>query len=205
MEDYRILEIPEYLELLLAVANGYNYASKIAAYFSKEGEIIGHGKKQPTITEQLHTLKKYGLVKEKGYSKSKIYEINWDKTVRAFYRIINIALDDIVYAWSEKDSKALKKIGVQNIVPTELIKDFFISHVDSLTVGGTAVKHKGISELTLGFFAAIIQLEDKYVNKLVKRYSINKAGLLKIADFINYYSYLPELLTLEDISMDMTV
>lgn len=202
MRDYQILEIPEYLELLLAVANGYNYASKIAAYFSKEGKIIGHGKKQPTITEQLSTLEKHGLVREKEYSKAKIYEINWDPIIKAFYDITNSALKDIKYAWGISDFKKLKKIGIRNIIPTNLIKDFFSSHIDALTIGIITTKHKGISELVLGFFAAIIQLRKNKVRDLVEKYNIDEFSLLQVSKFASLYLYIQEFMTLQVISTE---
>ena len=201
MEDRNILETPEYLELLLTVANGYNYASKIALYFSEEGKIIGHGKKQPTITEQLHTLEKYDLIRKKEYSKAKLYEINWDPIIKTFYHIVDAALNDITYVFGAKDSKKLKKIGLQNILPNDFIRDFFSLHGESLTIGIIAVKHKGLSELVLGFFSAILKLDKKELDKLVKRYSINRQGLLEISNFISKYSYFHESHTLEHINV----
>ncbi|MGC8662639.1 MAG: hypothetical protein ACP5RT_02535 [Candidatus Micrarchaeia archaeon] len=199
MENYRILEIPEYFELLLAVANGYNYASKIATYFGREGKIIGHNKKQPTITEQLHTLERYGIVKEKEYSKAKVYEVNWNPIINIFYNVVKTALNDIEYVFGKKDVRKIKMVGLEHIVPSEFIKDFFSLHVDSLTIGVIAIKHKGISELVLGFFAAISHLEKKDLNAIIKKYSIDKPVLLEVADFINHYLYISELQTLQSL------
>lgn len=201
MQRENILEKPEYLELLLAVAAGYNYASKIADLFRNGGRIIGHGKKQPTITEQLHALEKLGFLKEKEYTKAKIYEVNFSLITAEFYSVIETALKDMKYTRDTKTYYVMKKIGVRKIISEKFIKDFISNYLDSLTGGIIAIKHKGISELILGFFAAIKELNKEDLVKLAKKYKVNEQYLLLLAEFISFYLYMPELTTLQELSI----
>ncbi|MEM0144015.1 MAG: hypothetical protein QXL94_08790 [Candidatus Parvarchaeum sp.] len=201
MQKEDILEKPEYLELLLAVAAGYDYASKIANFFRDNGRIIGHGKKQPTITEQLHALKKLGFLKEKEYTKAKIYEVNFSRITARFYFVAETALKDIKYTLGTETYDVINEVGVRNIIKEKLIRDFIISYLDSLTVGMIAIKHKGISELVLGFFAAIKKLNKEDLRKLAKKYKVNEQYLLLLAEFISFYSYIPEFTSLQELSI----
>ena len=76
------------------------------------------------------------------------------------------------------------------------------SHIEALTIGIITTEHKGISELILGFFAAIIQLRKNRIAELVKKYNIDEFSLLQVSKFAGLYLYIPEFMTLQVISAE---
>ncbi|MHA1832545.1 MAG: helix-turn-helix domain-containing protein, partial [Candidatus Baldrarchaeia archaeon] len=79
-----LLERPAYVQVLLCVASGKDYATSIARFLKK---------KQPTVTEQLQELKNAGLIRELERGKYKRFKVNWDLLLKVFYDTVNQLLD----------------------------------------------------------------------------------------------------------------
>lgn len=182
-----ILENPAYLEVLLSIIIGKNYATEIAKYLEK---------KQPTVTEQLKELEKFKLIKPLKREKSQKYEVNWDLLLEVFYDIVKevfeIRKDD--YLTKEEEEK-IKKIGINKIVPPILIKDFLKEYFIMLKdLGG---KRKGFDEIIFSFFCAINNLEEKSYKKLIKKFGIDGKALGILANLMSFEIYGIEQTTIE--------
>jgi DNA-binding transcriptional ArsR family regulator len=182
-----ILENPTYLEVLLSIIIGKNYATAIARYL---------GKKQPTVTEQLKELEKFKLIKPLKREKSQKYEVNWDLLLKIFYDIINEILKlregDFL---SKEEEERIKKIGIEKIVPPILIKDFLKEYFIFLKdLGG---KRKGFDEIIFSFFCALNNLEKASYKKLIKKFGIDGKALRILANLMAFEIYGIEQTTLE--------
>jgi DNA-binding transcriptional ArsR family regulator len=182
-----ILENPTYLEVLLSIIIGKNYATAIAKYL---------GKKQPTVTEQLKELEKYKLIKPLKREKSQKYEVNWDLLLETFYDIISEILTlrggDFL---SKEEEERIKKVGIEKIVPPMLIKDFLKEYFIALkNIGG---KRKGFDEIIFSFFCALNNMEKPSRKKLIKKFDIDEESLLTIANLMAFEIYGIEQTALE--------
>jgi DNA-binding transcriptional ArsR family regulator len=182
-----ILENPTYLEVLLSIINGKNYATAIARYL---------GKKQPTVTEQLKELEKFKLIKPLKREKSQKYEVNWDLLLKIFYDIINEILKlrgkDFL---SKEEEERIKKIGIEKIVPPMLIKDFLKEYFIFLKdLGG---KRKGFDEIIFSFFCALNNLEESSYKKLIRKFGIDGKALKILANLMAFEIYGIEQTALE--------
>jgi DNA-binding transcriptional ArsR family regulator len=182
-----ILENPTYLEVLLSIINGKNYATAIARYL---------GKKQPTVTEQLKELEKYKLIKPLKREKSQKYEVNWDLLLKIFYDIISEILTlrgkDFL---SKEEEEKIKKIGIEKIVPLMLIKEFLKEYFIFLKdLGG---KKKGFDEIIFSFFCALNNLEESSYKKLIRKFGIDGKALKILANLMAFEIYGIEQTALE--------
>jgi DNA-binding transcriptional ArsR family regulator len=174
-EVLEVLEKPTYTEILLCIISGKNYATAIAKFLNK---------KQPTVTEQLSLLEKLRIIKFKTRGKAKEYEVNWDVLLTIFYDIIKEVLDARSNFLSKKEINRIKKVGIKNIVPPELIKiflkEYFLTFVE---LGG---KRKGFDEIIFSFFSALNNLEKKYMKKLTRIFRIDENALYSLADLMEF-------------------
>jgi DNA-binding transcriptional ArsR family regulator len=182
-----ILENPTYLEVLLSIIIGKNYATSIARYL---------GKKQPTVTEQLKELEKFKLIKPLKREKSQKYEVNWDLLLKIFYDIISEILKlregDFL---SKEEEERIKKIGIEKIVPPILIKDFLKEYFIFLKdMGG---KRKGFDEIIFSFFCALNNLEESTYKKLIRKFGIDEKALKILANLMAFEIYGIEQTALE--------
>ena len=179
MDHTQILTKPKYTEIVLAIANGKNYATSIAKFL---------GKTQPTVTEQLKELEKAELIKPKKRGKAKEYEIEWKKLLEIFYdfvKEITKIRKEFREFFSKEEIEKIKKIGIKNIIPEKLIKTFLKEYIISyVEIGG---KRKSFDEVIISFFGAIDNLDNKYKKKLIKEFGIEHEDLFfKIASIINF-------------------
>ena len=182
-----ILENPTYLEVLLSIINGKNYATSIARYL---------GKKQPTVTEQLKELEKFKLIKPLKREKSQKYEVNWDLLLETFYDIISEILtlrgENFL---SKEEVIRIKKIGIEKIVPPILIKDFLKEYFITLKdLGG---KRKGFDEIIFSFFCALNNMKKSSRKKLIKKFDIDGKALRILANLMAFEIYGIEQTALE--------
>ena len=101
------LETPAYVEVLLCVATGKNYASSIARHLKK---------KQPTVTEQLAKLESLGLIVPLKRDKAKKYEVNWPVLLKVFYDVVKEAIEcSKDFLLIEKEMMALKDLTIKDL------------------------------------------------------------------------------------------
>jgi len=174
-EVLEVLEKPTYTEVLLCIVSGKNYATAIAKFLNK---------KQPTVTEQLSLLEKLQIIKFKARGKAKEYEVNWDVLLTIFYDIIEEVLDARSDFLSKKEIDKIKKLGIRNIIPPELIKTFlkeyFLTFVE---LGG---KRKGFDEIIFSFFSALNNLEKRYMKRLSKIFGVDEDALYSLANLMEF-------------------
>ena len=168
-----ILERPAYVEVLLSIAIGRNYATSIARYLKK---------KQPTITEQLAQLESLGLIKPISRRKSKEYEVEWDLLLMVFYDVIREASRRIPLTREEK--KVFKK-DLEKIIPPELVKVFLQEYFETFSEFGG--KKKGFDEIIFSFFSALYNLDKPYWRKLENRFNIDGKNLAVLANFMQFW------------------
>ena len=172
---FDLLEKPAYTGVLLCIIGGKNYATSIAKHL---------GKKQPTVTEQLKELEKLGLIKPLKREKSQRYEVNWDILLHTFYDIINEVLDERSEYIAPREIKRIEKIGLEKIVPPELLKiflkEYFLTLMD---IGG---KKKGFDEIVFSFFAALNNLNKRQWRKLIKKFEVDEKSLLTLANLMEF-------------------
>ncbi len=172
-----ILERPAYLEVLLSIISGKNYATSIAKVLKK---------KQPTVTEQLKELEKAGLIKPVRRDKSKKYEVNWSSLLNVFYTTVN----EIIhirepFLFSGKTRLTSMSINdLKKVIPPDLIKYFLKEYFETLIdLGG---KRKGFDEIIFCFFNALENLEDKEWKKLVKKFNLDEKIVSEIANLVSF-------------------
>lgn len=169
-----ILERPTYVEVLLSIAAGKNYASSIARYLKK---------KQPTVTEQLTRLENLGLVKPLSRGKSKGYEVNWDLLLMVFYDMIREAGKIRKGYLMREEIRVLKK-ELRKIVPPDLIKGFLREYFETFSdLGG---KRKGFDEIIFSFFSALNSLDKPHWRKLKRKFNIDEKSLAILASFMQF-------------------
>lgn len=175
-EKLEILRKPAYLETLLSIAEGKDYASSIADYLDK---------KQPTVSEQLKKLEELGLIKQSERGRAKKYEVCWGDLLRVFYTIVKKGINLRGMYFQGKDQENLKK-SLREIVPPELVKKTLLKEYMSnfRAIGG---KKKGFDELIFSFFGALNNLESKYIKKLVEIFKVqDKEDLLDLAHIMEF-------------------
>jgi len=180
-----LLERPAYVQVLLCVASGKDYATSIARFLKK---------KQPTVTEQLQELKNAGLIRELERGKYKRFKVNWDLLLKVFYDTVNQLLDlrknfiiDVDVKWAEK----LRKAKLERVAPPELVKSFLTEYFSfSVDFGGKA---KGFDEIIFSFFSAINHLDRRYWKLLVSKFEIDEESLAALADIMEFEIYGPEM------------
>lgn len=179
-----LLQRPTYMEILLCIISGRNYATSIARALKK---------KQPTVTGQLKRLEKAGLVKPAKREKSLKYEINWPILFEEFYNIIEEVIEERKNF--VRDFKRIRKLGLRKIVPSLLFKDFLKDYSSTLLeLGG---KKKGFGEIVFSFFAALNNLEEEYWRKLIKRFKIDEKAFSSIVNLMATEFTIIEQTTLE--------
>ena len=182
-EILELLEKPPYLEVLLCIASGKNYASSIARYL---------GKKQPTVTEQLMELERAGLIRIAKRGKAKCYRVNWRLLLDVFYDVV-LGVIKLRKEYLDPRFKVNKK-DLKKILPGKLLKSFLKEYlVTFVELGG---KRKGFDELIFTFFSAMNHLEEKYWKKLVKKYDVAEEKKLK---------HIAELMEMEIFCIEYTV
>jgi DNA-binding transcriptional ArsR family regulator len=160
-----ILERPAYVEVLLSITAGKNYASSIARCLKK---------KQPTVTEQLTRLENLGLIKQLSREKSKEYEVNWDLLLAVFYEVIK-ETRKVRKEYLTKEEKMVLKKDLKKIVPPDLIKVFLREYFETfLDLGG---KRKGFDEIIFSFFSALDSLDKSHWQKLKREFNIDEKDL----------------------------
>lgn len=168
-----VLENPTYLEVLLCILTGRNYATAIARCLKK---------KQPTVTEQLKVLERHNLIKPLKRGKSQRYEVNLRVLLDIFYDIIGQVLNIRREFIKKRELKKIEKTELDKIIPPELITNFLKEYFETfLEMGG---KRKGFDEIIFSFFCAINNLEDSYRRKLVKKFNIDGKLLEPIANLM---------------------
>ena len=179
-----LLERPAYVQVLLCVASGKDYATSIARFLKK---------KQPTVTEQLQELKNAGLIRELERGKYKRFKVNWDLLLKVFYDTVSQLLDlrkffiDVDAKWAEK----LRKAKLEGVVPPELVKSFLTEYFSFyVDFGGKA---KGFDEIIFSFFSAINHLDRRYWKLLVSKFEIDEESLAALADMVEFEIYGPEM------------
>lgn len=170
-----------------------NYSSIIARTLNK---------KQSTITEQLKDLEKVNLIEPLKRTKSQKYQINWTLILRVFYDIIKEVLINRKEYFVDRDIEKIDQVGVEIIIPQELIIEFLKNYFSTLSdVGG---KRKSFDELVFSFFLALNKLDEnkldeKTLDKIMKKYRIDKNMFLNIADIMCIELYITELITLQNL------
>lgn len=163
------------MEVLLSVASGKNYATSIAEYLKK---------KQPTVTEQLKVLESHQLIRVLKRSKAKEYEVNWNILLEIFYDVVKDTIENRKGFLMGADAEKLEGKKLEEIVPTDLIKIFFTEYLPTFRdLGG---KKKGFDELTFSFFSAINNLEERYSEKLKKKFDIDEEVLYALANLMEF-------------------
>jgi len=176
-----LLERPAYVQVLLCVANGRDYATSIAKFLKK---------KQPTVTEQLQELKDVGLVFELERGKYKRFKVNWDLLLKIFYDVINQLLDlrkdsivDVDVEWATR----IKNAKLEKVVPPELVKSFLTEYFSFfIEFGGKA---KGFDEIIFSFFSAINHLDRSYWKLLAEKFGVDEKLLAALADMMEFEIY----------------
>lgn len=188
-----ILEKPHYQDILFCIMQNKNYSSIIARTLNK---------KQSTITEQLKDLEKVNLIEPLKRTKSQKYKINWTLILRVFYDIIKEVLINRKEYFVDRDIEKIDQVGVEIIIPQELIIEFLKNYFSTLSdVGG---KRKSFDELVFSFFLALNKLDEnkldeKTLDKIMKKYRIDKNMFLNIADIMCIELYITELITLQNL------
>jgi DNA-binding transcriptional ArsR family regulator len=166
-----ILQRPTYMEILLCIVSGKNYATSIAKTLEK---------KQPTVTEQLKKLEKVNIIRPIKREKSLEYKVNWSLLLDEFYSIINEVMD----ARKEflHDVNKIKKYGLKKIVPPSLFRTFLMEYSSTiLELGG---KKKGFGEIVFSFFAAINNLEKERWKRLIEIFKVDEKSLSFLANLM---------------------
>jgi len=170
-----VLEKFTYTEILLYIIGGKNYATSIARLLKK---------RQPTVTEQLKVLEKLQLIKPIKRDKSKKYTVNWDILLEVFYEVVNDVLQNRKEFLSKEEVKRIEEIGIENIIPPRLIKDFLGEYAFAyMEFGG---KRKGFDEIIFSFFSALNNLDKSYRKRLVKEFDIDEKSLLALANLMEF-------------------
>lgn len=188
-----ILEKPHYQDILFCIMQNKNYSSIIARTLNK---------KQSIITEQLKDLEKVNLIEPLKRTKSQKYQINWTLILRVFYDIIKEVLINRKEYFVDRDIEKIDQVGVEIIIPQELIIEFLKNYFSTLSdVGG---KRKSFDELVFSFFLALNKLDEnkldeKTLDKIMKKYRIDKNMFLNIADIMCIELYITELITLQNL------
>ncbi|RLI74284.1 hypothetical protein DRP04_14850 [Archaeoglobales archaeon] len=170
-----VLERPAYVEVLLCIASGKNYATAIAKTL---------GKKQPTVTEQLKELENLELIKPVKREKSKNYDLNWNLMLDVFYGILNELVELRKEFFSKKEIQKIKRADLKKVVPPELFKAFLKEYFETFNdLGG---KRKGFDEIIFSFFNALENLENKEWKKLVEKFKADEDTLSILSNLISF-------------------
>jgi len=170
-----LLKRPAYVELLLCIASGRNYATAIARTL---------GKSQPTVTEQLKELENLELIRPVKRDKSKKYEVNWDLLLKIFYKIVDETIELRKEFLLKRERIKIRELGLRNLIPPRLLKSFLKEYFYTLIdLGG---KRKGFDEIIFSFFNALDNLEEKEWKKLVRKFNINEEALSTLAHIISF-------------------
>ncbi|WP_456330731.1 ArsR family transcriptional regulator [Archaeoglobus sp.] len=172
-----VLERPAYVDVLLSIVSGKNYATSIAKVL---------GKKQPTVTEQLRELEKLGLIRPIRRDKSKKYEINWELLLDVFYTTVReiICLREEFLFSGKKRFTSMSREELEKVIPPDFIKRFLKEYFETLIeIGG---KRKGFDEVIFCFFNALENLEKEEWEKLVKKFNLDEKAISEIANLISF-------------------
>lgn len=169
-----ILERPAYVEVLLSIAIGKNYATSIARCLKK---------KQPTVTEQLAKLESFGLIKPISRRKIKEYGIEWDLLLKVFYDVIREA-SRMRTPLTREEEKVFNK-NLEKTVPPELVKVFLREYFEIFSEFGG--KRKGFDEIIFSFFSALYSLDKSHWRKLERRFNIDGRDLGVLAGFMQFW------------------
>jgi DNA-binding transcriptional ArsR family regulator len=181
-----VLENPTYVEILLCLINGKNYAMAIARTLKK---------RQPTVTEQLKELERVGLIKALKRRKAQYYEVNWDLLFDIFYKVANGILELREEYFSKKELALIKRTNLQGLIPKDLLDGFLREYFAAYeSIGG---KTKGFDEIIYSFFGAISRLDKPRLRKLTARFRIDEKTLSAIALVVGFELYGTELVALQ--------
>jgi len=191
VEQYQLMENPTYLETILVIGAGVNYASAIARKLHK---------KQPTVTEQLRTLEQAGLIAVWERGEALKFAVKWEILTEAFYEMVR----QVVKAHEDTENRQflskMEKVELDEVIPRILIENFLKGYIDTfLDLGG---KHKGLGELILAFFDGLTNLDSIERRHLVKRYALDEELLESIASHLAIELSINEKITLESLAMD---
>lgn len=190
-----ILEKPEYFDVVLSILVGNDYASGIARTL---------GKKQPTITEQLNTLEKQGIVEVIRREKSKRFRVRSEILCEYTYSMIEIfrdfrEKDDVYGLFTAEKLKEIDRKSIEEAVPCDLIMSFFeyyaVGRID-LGIGG---KVKNIGDIIIAFFGALDSLggdDKKEISYLKREFSINSKVFDSIVELMSFESFRMELVAI---------
>jgi hypothetical protein len=187
-EAYGLLRSPTYMEILLCIIRGRNYAMAI----SKELR-----KRQPTVTEQLKELERVGLVKALKRTQAQSYEVNWDMLLSLLYDIMELMLETRKeYMNLSKNERALiEKTSLHGIVPKDFFEGFLVEYLPTYT--SFAVKAKGFDEIIFSFFGAIDRMDPSQLKRLTRSFRINEEILSIVARAVGFELYGTELTALQ--------
>jgi len=174
-EILETLEKPTYVEVLLCVISGKNYATAIAKFL---------GKKQPTVTEQLSLLENLGIIKLKKRGKAKEYEVNWTLLLQVFYDVVSEVIKARSQYLERSEINKVKKADIRKLVPPRLVKIFLREYFLTFTyLGG---KRKGFDEIIFSFFSALNNLDEPHWKKLVKKFEMDEEALQTLANLMEF-------------------
>ena len=180
----RILEKPEYFDIVLSVLNGYDYSSKIAREL---------GKKQPTVTEQLNRLENLGIVRIVKKSKSKKFEVVEGVLCEYVYSMIEEFRDyrekeDVEGYFQARKLKKLDRDAIEKAIPCKLISAFFF-HYSVMYLDILGGKIRTIDDIVISFFGALdsqILENSQTINKLKSGFGIEEKGFKIIVDIMSF-------------------
>ncbi len=173
-----MLENPTYVEVLLCIISGKNYATAISRILKK---------KQPTVTEQIKQLERAGLIKPLKRRKAQKYEVDWGLLLDVFYNVVRDVIKLREEFLESEDLKEIERTNLQEIIPKALVEGFLKEYFDTLReLGG---KRKGFDEIIFSFFSAMNKLDKFNWKRLVKSFRIDKKILADIANALEFEIY----------------
>lgn len=177
------LERPTYLQNILCIINGKNYATAIAKELNKN---------HSTVSGQLYNLEKLGLIKRLKRDKANRYCVQWNVILECFYTYIERGIKKIINHIRNDEGEVLTGFGhlnseLANINVRKTLHPDFIMHyfktysqVFSLLVDKSR-EDKSFSDFVHGFFLTLSNMvnpeKDSKANgleKILEEYDVDK-------------------------------
>ena len=179
MDDVlQLLENSTFVEILLCIISGKDYATAIARVLKK---------RQPTVTEQLKQLERVGLIKALKRRKAQKYEVDWDLLLDVFYDVVEDVIELRREYLASDELRKIEQTNLQGIIPRGLVKGFLKEYFDTLIdLGG---KKKGFDEIIFSFFSAINRLDERDWKRLVRSFKIDETIFSVIANAVEFEIY----------------
>lgn len=188
-KQWEMMQNATYLDLLLVIIGGTNYASAIARKLKK---------RQPTVTEQLKALEKAHLVIPLKREKSQRYEASLSAIEGAFYSLVDEILTARKHYIGKEFLERTRGKAMESALPRALIDAFLKEYIGSaLDLGG---KRKGIDELILSFFKGLTDLKKDEWKELAKKFNFDEGLLGQLADYMAFEISMAEHVALQTLT-----